>query len=127
MTIEIELQVSLKAMHQLYLSRLAVLHYGGINEQNEDMIRKFIQLAPWAAWPALTWRYPEHPHGNGVITATISLGHDTADLMKSTIDQINLINRHTLNAIQITPRIFVATAIYWWIHHVYPIPVAQYN
>lgn len=127
MTTETEIQVALKTKHQLYLSRLAVIHYGGIDEQNEDMIRKFIQLAPWADWPALTWRHPEDHNGLGAITATIRLDHDTADLTKSTIDQINLINRRTLHAIQITPRIFMATAIYWWIHHVYPMPLTQYN
>lgn len=126
-TTEIGLQISLKAEHQLYLSQLAILHYGKIEEQNEDMIRKFIQLAPWAAWPALTWRHPEDPSQQGIITVTINLTHDTVDVMKYTIDQINLINRRTLQAVQITPRIFVATAIYWWIHHVYPTPSIHYS
>lgn len=126
-TTEIGLQISLKAEHQLYLSRLAILHYGGIDEQNEDMVRKFIRLAPWAAWPALTWRSPEDTNQLGVVTATINLTHETTDVMKFTIDEINVINRRTLQAVQITPRIFVATAIYWWIHHVYPANVIQYN
>lgn len=124
---KIETRVSLKSEHQLYLSRIAIYHYGGINDQNEDMICKFIRLAPWSAWPALTWRHPEDQHDPGIITTTISLDHNTAELMTNTIDQINQINRRTLHATQITPRIFIATAIYWWIHHVYPMPVTQYN
>lgn len=114
------IQVELAAATQSYLSQLAILHYGSLEKEFDDLVDKFIKSAPWSDWPPLGWKTPPLRGEHDAVRAHISLPDDLIEVMMDTIDHINIINRHTLDPIKVTPRIFLHTAIYWWTKFVYP-------
>lgn len=115
-----DIRLDLPATSASYLEQLALLHYGSLSEEYEDMIRKFIKVAPWSAWPPLDWRKPPITTPFGAVRITVPATTDLHECMDDTIDQINTINRHTLDFPRITKQVFVYTAIVWWITYVYP-------
>lgn len=122
MTPTIDIQVELPAATLAYLKQLAILHYGTIENLYADMFKKFIKVSPWTAWPPLTWRQP--PTALDVNTVIISpmITEDLHEHITAVIDDINVINRHTVNHELITKPVFIYTAIVWWTKFVYPWP-----
>lgn len=115
-----DIQVELSCTHMSYLQRIAVLHYGSLDAQYEDMIRKFIQMSPWTAWPPLEFRTPPNRLEPEVIVERPNLTSDIRECIADSIQGINSINQRTLEFKEITESIFIYTAIVWWTTYVYP-------
>lgn len=122
MTPIIDIQVELPAAIQSYLEQLAILHYGDIEELYDDMLKKFIKISPWNAWPPLTWKQPPTALEANTVLINPPISEDLYDHIVAVIDDINIINRHTVDYQPITKSVFVYTAIVWWTRFVYPLP-----
>lgn len=115
----IHIRLPIKAAQQTHITRLAYVNDGNLERANNRMVRKFIECHPWNAYPKLNWRNPLEM-SRDTLAIEILLDQNTSDLMMRTISDINTINQHTSDP-QINPRMFLATAIHWWIIHVHPL------
>lgn len=110
-----ELKITLSATLKNYLSRIALLYYGSLEREYDDMLRKFVRVAPWAAHPALQWEAPPEREEVNTVLAHIAPTTDLHELMQKTIKEIN-VGGHA----KVTSAIFVHTAIVWWTTYIYP-------
>lgn len=103
------MNVALSAEVFGYLQRLALLHYGSLAAQYDDLLRKFIQVAPWTARPALGWMPAPRPGRCNTVAAQLALSDDLRALLEDTAAGQG-----------VTPDDFAHTALVWWTTHVYP-------
>lgn len=116
----IHIRLPIPRAQLVHLSRVAIVEHGALELANNQMVRNFIECHPWSNFPALQWRNPITADQD-TLSIEITLDHNTSSLMMRTIDDINTINARTLDAKQVSPRIFLATVIHWWVIHVHPL------
>ena len=107
---QIHIRLPIPRAQLVHISRVAVVNHGTLQLANNQMVCNFIECHPWSGFPALQWREPI-TEGEDTLSIEIQLDRNTSELMMRTIDDINTINVRTLDAKQVSPRIFLATAI----------------
>lgn len=115
-----DIQVELSCTDLSYIQRIAMLHYGSLDAEYEDMLRKFIHLSPWTAWPPLEWRTPPDRLDSSTIIERPNLTAGLRECITDTIQCVNSISQRTLDFKPLTESTFIYTAIVWWTTYVYP-------
>ena len=91
------------------LSQIAVERYGSLQSLYEDMITKFLKMAPWRSRPALEWQETKSCGEPGCKMIAINVPSALLELAEdeSVFESV-------------TPEELVYTAVVWWTSFVYP-------
>ena len=106
---ETTLQVVLTKAQFERLCQIAIERYGSLHDLYEDMITKFVEMAPWRSSPALNWQETMDSRERGRKIVPITIASDLFELVQ---DEIVFEN--------VTPEELVYTSVVWWTSFVYP-------
>lgn len=107
-------QTTLPGHLHVYLKQIAVAHYGTLQNECEDMVAKFIRMAPWAANPPLPWRDAPSRGTPGCKVVNLSISKELGEQMLNLIEDID-----KSSEARVSQKTFLYTAVYWWVVHVY--------
>lgn len=111
-----EYEIDLSVQMHGDLKKIALKYYGSFQGQLEDMLRKFIRVAPWEAVPRpLPWEAPPSYLSGALDVARFTLDEDLSNLVDDAIDSAN-----RFAGADIDRDVFFHTALTWWITHVWP-------
>ena len=91
------------------LCRIAVERYGCLQDLYEDMIAKFVKIAPWRSSPALKWQELNDCGNAGCRIVRITIPSALLELAQ---DEIVFED--------VTSEELVYTSVVWWTSFVYP-------
>ncbi|MGS0741119.1 hypothetical protein ACVBEF_04665 [Glaciimonas sp. GG7] len=114
------MQTVLPGHVQMYLRQLAIVHYGSLHLLYDDMVKKFINVGPWAAKPPLPWREAPMRNGPGCTVSNVTLSSDIAMMVDQILEDINNVEYPGYKRYGITRKTFLYTAVMWWVTYIYP-------
>lgn len=106
---------------QVYLRQLGVTYYKSLVAEYDDMLTKFLRQRPWEAERPLPWREaPSRSKMPGCSVANVPMSEAIAAELDKALEEINDRTWRGFENSKITYRVFLYTAVYWWVTYVYP-------